>query len=342
MSPNLPVRNSVRLFNSSLALCAFLCAVLFFSPETRANVKFNGVPYLGLKNLANNLGMKHGWVNRGKSIVLTSQWSRLEFEVHKREIKINGIRVFLGYPVALKGQDLYISNMDYDNNILPILTPQKNTKVPKLFHIVIDPGHGGKDPGAENKILKINEKTITFDVAIRLKKILESNGYRITLTRKSDNFIDLGNRTKIANKLKADLFISVHINSHSSNKVRGLETFVLTPCNQPSSSRKTLLSTDHTLYPGNRYDDWNTLAGYYVQRELIRELPSPDRGLKRARFKVLRHLDCPGIYVEGGFISHAIESRNLGAASYRQQIAKAVADGVIRYQKTINRLREKA
>ena len=342
MSPRIQARIKNRPLNSFTAICLFL---FFFGPylftsEARGNIKFNGVDYLSLKSVASNLGMKRSWVIKEETMALTSEWSKLDFEINKRDIKLNGIRVFLGFPVARNGQDLYISKMDYEHNIIPILTPQKNPNVPKLYHIVIDPGHGGKDPGSVNKSLKIMEKTIALDIAIRLKKLLESQNYRVTLTRKSDKFISLEKRPALANELKADLFISIHINSHKSKKVRGLETYVITPCNQPSTGRKTLQSSDRKYYPGNRQDAWNTLVGFYVHRELIKEISSPDRGLKRARFQFLKNLNCPGLLVEGGFISHAMESRNLGAANYRQRIAQAVADGLLRYQKTLNRLRK--
>lgn len=333
---------SPRFLNSFPAIFIFLFffGITSLTSEAWSSVKFNGVDYLSLKHVAANLGMKRSWVKNKETMTLTSKWSRLNFEVDKRDIKLNGIRVFLGYPVALNGLDLYISELDYKHNIKPILIPQKTPNIPKLYHIVIDPGHGGKDPGSVNNILKIKEKTLAFDIAIRLKKILESQNYRVTLTRKSDQFIELDKRPAIANALKADLFISIHLNSHKSKKAQGLETYVITPHNQPSTGRKILQSSDRRYYPGNRQNTWNTLAGYYVQRELIRGLPTPDRGLKRARFIFLNELNCPGLLVEGGFISNSIESRNLGAANYRQRIAQAVADGLLRYQKTLNRLRQ--
>ena len=342
MSPRFLAQIKIRSLNSFSAIFIFLFffGINSLTPEAWGNVKFNGVDYLSLKNVAANLGMKRSWVKNKETMTLTSKWSRLDFEVDKRDIKLNGIRVFLGYPVALNGLDLYISELDYKHNVIPILTPQKIPNVPKLYHIVIDPGHGGKDPGSVNNTLKMKEKTLAFDIAIRLKKILEEQNYRVTLTRKSDKFIELDKRPAIANALKADLFISIHLNSHKSNKVQGLETYVFTPHNQPSTGRKTLHSSDRRYNPSNRQNAWNTLVGYYVQRELIRELPTPDRGLKRARFIFLKELNCPGLIVEGGFISNAIESRNLGAANYRQRIAQAVADGLMRYQKTLNRLRQ--
>jgi N-acetylmuramoyl-L-alanine amidase len=342
MSPSFQALIKIRPLNSFSAIFIFIFffGITSLTPEARGSVKFNGVDYLSLKNVAANLGMKRSWVKNKETMTLTSKWSRLDFAVDKRDIKLNGIRVFLGYPVALNGLDLYISELDYKHNVLPILTPQKIPNVPKLYHIVIDPGHGGKDPGSVNSALKMTEKTLAFDIAIRLKKILESQNYRVTLTRKSDKFIELEKRPAIANALKADLFISIHLNSHKSKKVQGLETYVITPHNQPSAGRKILRTSDRRYYPGNRQDAWNALVGYYVQRELIRELPSPDRGLKRARFMQLKELNCPGLLVEGGFISNAIESRNLGAAAYRQRIAQAVADGLFRYQKTLNRLRQ--
>lgn len=308
--------------------------------EALGSVQFNGVHYLSLKDVAANLGMKREWMKKKETMTLNSKWTQLIFSVDKRDIKLNGIRIFLGYPVALKGQDLYISELDFNHNVAPILTPQKTPDIPKLYHIVIDPGHGGKDPGSVNNFSKIKEKTLAFDISIRLKKILESKNYRVTLTRKSDQFVELEKRPAIANALKADLFISIHLNSHTSKTVQGLETYVITPHNQPSTGRKILRPSDRRRYPGNRQNTWSTLVGYYVQSELVRSLPSLDRGLKRARFMFLKELNCPGLLVESGFISNAIESRHLRKANYRHLIAQAVADGLFRYEKTLNRLRQ--
>lgn len=303
-----------------------------------APVRINGVAYVALDDVAGSLGMERQWIKAGERLRLRSQWTTLDFALHRRDCSLNNVTLHLGWPVAAKGNDLYISEIDYDKVIRPVLTPQEFTPVPKLFRIVIDPGHGGKDPGAQNTGLKLQEKSLALDVAKRLKTKLEAKGYEVRLTREDDRFLALEERSKVANAAKADLFISIHFNA-ASETVRGLETYVFTAKDTPSTSRSSLGNSDRQLAPANANDTWNMLLGYYVQRELVGDTGATDRGVKRARFTVLRDLRMPGILIEGGFVSNGTEGRQIGSAVYREKLADAIADGVVTYQRTLNRLR---
>jgi len=304
-------------------------------------VSLNGVDYVDLREVAGTFGMKSKWLEKGTSVRLESEWTRMDFTEHRRDCLINGIKVHLGNPIYKRGGNLYLSQRDLENTLKPILTPQVFNPVPKLYRIVLDPGHGGKDPGARNAGLKLEERYLALDLAKRLKRILQSLGYEVILTREDDRFLGLSERAARANRLKADLFLSLHFNAAGSSRVSGVETFVFTPPFQPSSSRANLHSSDRRVYPGNKYNAWNTLLGYYVQKSLVDASPYPDRGLKRARFTVLRDIEIPGILIEGGFVSHSREGRDVGSPAYRQKLARAIANGVLTYQKTLNRLREK-
>ena len=316
---------------------AFL-AGLFAALPLQA-LELNGVPHLSLEKVAGKLGMKSRWVEKGKVMELKSDWTELRFELHQRELTINRLRVHIGFPIAEMSGKLYLSVSDFKHHLEPILTPQVFGIPPAIRHIIIDAGHGGSDPGAENGSVKLREKSLTLDLAIRLKARLENAGYRVSLTRSDDQLIPLADRAKIANRLKGDLFLSLHFNASTDKEVSGVETFAFTPPYQPSSSRAKLHSSDEQLYPGNANDPWNTLLGFYVQRSLKETLPSPDRGLKRARFTVLRDLEMPGLLIEGGFVSNSREARNVGSAYYREKIAAAIFEGLSVYQGTASRLR---
>lgn len=298
----------------------------------------NGTAYTSLRDIAGKLGMQTHWVEEGKALQLESEWTKLVFEIHKREFRLNGIRVHLGFPVAETRGRLYLSERDYRSQIQPILTPQVFGRPPTVTHVMIDPGHGGDDPGARNTGLKLTEKHLVLDLAKRLKSKLEARGLKVSLTRDKDRFIPLAKRCEIANESGADLFLSLHFNASEKKDVAGIETFTFTPPFQPSTSRASLHSSDRRTYPGNANDPWNTLLGYYVQRSLVDELPAPDRGLKRARFVVLRDLEMPGLLIEGGFVSHAREGRNVGSAGYRDRIVQGILNGLDVYLQTVQRL----
>lgn len=235
-----------------------------------------------------------------------------------------------------------MNESDYRHQLQPILTPQLNGPTPGLRRIVVDAGHGGKDPGAENPSIGLREKALTLDLAKRVRRLLERRGFTVSLVREKDEFLSLQERGGIANRSGADLFLSLHFNASENRAVRGVETYAFTPPNQPSSARTKLHSSDRVSYPAQRNGDWSTLAAYYVQKSLADALPSEDRGLKRARFTVLRDLHMPGLLVEGGFLTHEREGRDIGSAAYRDRIAEAIVEGILVYQRTLQRLAREA
>ncbi len=306
-----------------------------------AQATINGTTYLSLDTIASQLGMGTNWIKSGEELQLKSQWTAIGFTLHKRWLTLNGERIYLGFPVASNRGQLMMAKRDYDATIRPLLTPTQFEPVPKLYRIVIDPGHGGKDPGAQNKYRGVNEKTLTLDVAQRLKRKLETYGYRVHLTRETDTFIPLEGRPAIANRVDADFFISLHFNSVGDSRVSGVETFAMTPPYQPSTSSSSLTASARKSYPGNKNDTWNVLAAYYLQTSMVRNLGVTDRGLKRARFAVLRDLNCPGVLVEGGFLSNPTEAERLKTAEARDKLADALVEGILLYQKKLNILRGK-
>lgn len=304
--------------------------------EPGSETTVNGRAYVSLPSVAAQFGMQAGWLEKDKRARVHSQWTQLDFEIHRRDFHLNSIRLWLGDPVAKVGTALYISKIDLEKTLRPMLTPQVFRPVPGLRRIVIDPGHGGKDPGAER--FGMNEKSLVLDVSQRLARRLRKQGFEVYLTRSKDEFIELASRPAISNQRKADLFLSVHINAVADASVRGVETYILTAQNQPSSGRAELLAADRKALSGNRFDSWNALAGFYLHRDLVRGTGSTDRGLKRARFAVLRDLQSPGVLVEIGFLSNPAEGRTLAKPEYRERIAQALENGLLAYRKTLKRL----
>jgi N-acetylmuramoyl-L-alanine amidase len=293
---------------------------------------------MSLPELAGKLGMRTSWLTRSKVMRLESAWTRMDFEVHKRELELNGLRVHLGFPVVETRGRLYISESDFSHTLKPILTPQLSGPPPALRHIVIDAGHGGKDPGARNLSIGLREKALALDLTRHLKGRLEAAGYRVSLTRNDDRFIELEERARMANRLGGDLFLSLHFNASGKPTVAGVETYAYTPPFQPSTTRASLNAKDRKTYPGNADGAWSTLLAYYVQRSMVESLGATDRGLKRARFTVLEDLTMPGLLIEGGFVTNDNEGRNIGSAGYRDRIARSILEGIQVYDRSLKRL----
>ena len=220
----------------------------------------------------------------------------------------------------------------------------------RIKKVVIDSGHGGKDPGAIGRT-GVKEKSITLDIAKRLKRVLESKGIKVTLTRSSDKYISLTKRSAIANKSNADLFISIHVNSHKSRQPYGFETYYFSQAsdnvakalevaenapyleedsgNNPSKNLKAIL--------GDMIYTENIAASKEVAKQICdntcKIMGLRNRGIKSARFAVLKKTNIPAILVEVGFISNKKEERYLKNSFYRQQIAEGLASSISNYKR---------
>lgn len=316
------------------ALAASLAAMAIVTPNAAAasgytSQRMFGVDYIDARDFARRFGLTPAWTVANKSMSLKSQWTTIQLTVHDVDIYLNSVRIFLGNPVIARSGSLFISEKDAEQLLAPILTPSALRVRRPIKTIVIDAGHGGRDPGNQNPRLKLSEKTYTLDVARRLERLLKKDGYKVVMTRKNDRAVDLDARTALANKINADLFISIHFNGFSRSSIAGTETYVMTPRHQrssPQAERDNRMVT--TAYPSNKYDDWNAALGYHIHRSMVTSLKSVDRGLKRFRYSVLRSVDCPAVLVEAAFLSNDAEGRKVSTSAYRQRIAESISAGV--------------
>ncbi len=334
-----------RIGAALLMLGVLSCGMAATAQNSRArsgysSVRLFGVDYVEAGDVAQRFGLTTSWITPRKKIRLKSERTTIELAADSVEMWVNGLKLFLGEPVVSRNGELFLGLRDAEQLLRPILSPGSSGAVPALRTIVIDPGHGGDDPGNQNSRLKLTEKTYTLDVAKRLERLLKAQGFRVVLTRTNDRRLELDDRTEIARKARADLFISIHFNAFSESRVSGTETFVLTPRLQrssPQAERDTSMVS--TQYPGNKYDHWNALLGYQMHRQLVQQLKLEDRGLKRFRYRVLCTVDCPAVLVEAAFLSNDAEGRKVATAAYRQQIAEAIAAGVKANAATLASLR---
>lgn len=220
-----------------------------------------------------------------------------------------------------------------------------------VSRIVIDPGHGGHDPGARGR--GITEAELVLDIALRLEKLIEKlPGVEVVLTRRENEFITLQERTAIANREGADLFLSIHANASGAASARGVETYFLdfasnqgaaaVAARENATSEQTMGALQDVVKAialNNKLDESRDFATY-VQREMIGTLRKSnsalkDLGVKKAPFVVLIGAAMPSVLAEVSFLTNPQEARLLKGGSYRQRIAQALFEGVKKYQASL-------
>ncbi len=319
---------------------ALLVVLSFFMPASLSarQIQVEGKPYVDLATVGKRFGMQAYWLKGYQTYRLRSQWTTIDIVKNGRLLYINRLPVYLGFPtVESKGQ-LFIAAADYKHSLQPILTPQVFKQRPGIRRVVIDAGHGGQDSGARNDAYGLLEKKLTLDVARRLRALLEPSGFEVVMTRDSDVYIPLAQRSKMANRAKADLFISLHFNAAGSTSASGFESYAMTPQYQASSKYPRPSSKDAKRYAGNDQDPWNALITYHLERALVKRLGGPDRGMKRARWAVLKDLECPGVLTELGFVSHVETAKKLRSPAFRQTLAQSLYEGIVDYRKRLQRI----
>ncbi len=256
----------------------------------------------------------------------TNGSASLVFKTGLPLVEINGVRVWLSDPVTIHDGQPCISSLDLISTIDPILFPIK-----RLFPatVCLDPGHGGKDTGAV--FGKYQEKHCTLPLAQELARQLAPAGFTVTLTRTNDSFVQLEDRPALANRDNAGLFISLHFNIALPGEGKGVEVYCLTPAGTPSTNAGENHGEPRRL-PGNRQDAQNVLLAYELQKSLVNRLGAEDRGLRRARFEVLRTAQMPAVLIEGGFLADPDEGRRIAETTYRQRLAAAIVQGVLAYK----------
>ena len=190
-----------------------------------------------------------------------------------------------------------------DHNYLQLPNVKQNN-----FSVVIDPGHGGSDPGAIG-IGGLKETDIVLEVSKIVKKLLSDKGVKVVLTRKNEIDLDLPPRVSFANNSDADIFVSIHANASRGKRrdINGLETFY--------------------------YRGWRgRLLAKRIQKQILRVSPgSPDRGVKQGRFYVIKNTRMPAVLVEIGFLTGRLDARRLEKNAHRKRIAYAIAKGILEY-----------
>ena len=227
----------------------------------------------------------------------------------------------------------------------PLVSPPRPYVAPLIGPvrtIVVDAGHGGSDPGASH--FGLQEKQLNLDIARRLRRALQDTGLSVVMTRETDQFIPLSRRPAVANRLQADLFVSVHSNANRNRRVSGAEVYypresVVSPTAQwppsvapaevgiPSTTVKQIL---WDLFLVRARSQSRTLAST-ICHAMHDGLQVHCRVAKPARFVVLREAWMPAVLVEVGYVTNQTEASRLGSAEYREAAAQAIARGIVSY-----------
>ena len=276
---------------------------------------------------------------------------RAELMPGSNQMRLDGRFIELSEPLVLRS-GLLLAPGDFAPIVSQRLRPPgpsgptQAALPPDMSRIMIDPGHGGDDPGAVANGLR--EKDIVLDIARRAGKLLQERGWTVGYTRSGDTFIELDGRADRANRFQADVFVSIHANSAASGAADGFETFVvdnkydnadrgreaakeydLRPASagmrqKPSADLEGVLLT--VLFEEYKHESREMAAA--IQSSIGKVATTSNRGVKLGPWRVVRKANCTHCLIEVGFLSNRAEAADLGTAAYRRRLAAAIADGI--------------
>lgn len=339
---------SARILSASRGLFVLATALVVFlsimtSPAAQAwqVTKIEGRDYVSIESVKQFYGFQTS-ERRGNTVILKSVDKTgkvgilMQLQIGSQECLLNKVKFIFTNSVESGGALGLISQMDLIKLIDPVLRPNFIPNAGNFRTVILDPGHGGKDPGATNPLG--TEAAYNLRLAVKIKGLLEKQGFKVVLTRASDQYFSLQQRVEIANAVREDaIFISLHFNS-GGRDARGIETFTLSP---PGVAHygSGFKSSDASPRRGNAHDSANIALATAVHGMALRELQENtfDRGIKRARFSVLSGVRHPAILFEGGFMSHPFEARLIANEKYQNALAVAISKAVGKYRHAVAR-----
>src|SRR6184192_2772008 len=294
-------------------------------------IKINGHDYLTVDNISKFYGLPAEVVPSGAKIQTETADHPLEFVSGSREAMINGARSWLCFPLIEQDGKYLVSRTDVAKTIEPLVRPHRVPNVGKVDTVVLDPGHGGHDKGQVSRYGA--EKEFALDVARKLRPLLQAKGLRVIMTREGDYFVPLEVRAKIANAARNSIFVSIHFNATNDNpNATGFEIFSFTPRGAPSTSDSAVALSSFNMQPGSEVDAQSMALSACIYHSLLGHITEYDRGIKRARFAVLRLTKVPAVLIEGGFLTERGECKLISNKDWRTKLAGAISVGIENYQ----------
>jgi N-acetylmuramoyl-L-alanine amidase len=293
-------------------------------------IKVSGQDYLSVENISRFYGLPAGVVGAGEKIRFETIKNPLEFVSGSRETMINGARSWLCFPLIEQGGKYLVSRTDVAKTIEPLVRPHRVPNVGNVQTVVLDPGHGGYDKGQVSRYGY--EKDFALDVARKLRPLLQVKGLRVIMTREGDYFVPLEVRAQIANAARNSIFVSIHFNATNDDpNATGFEIFSFTPRGAPSTSDSAVASSSVNMQPGSEVDAQSMALSTCIYHSLLGHIPEYDRGIKRARFAVLRLTKVPAVLIEGGFLTERGECKLISNKDWRGKLAAAIGVGIENY-----------
>jgi len=267
---------------------------------------------------------------KGNSVWFRSPVLIMKASEGSQDLLINNIKFVLSYPVVQVNGKMCFSRLDLCKLIDPVLRPSYIGASAIFDTVILDAGHGGHDSGAKG--IYGYEKDFTLKLAFKVKAVLEKQGLKVILTRTTDTFISLGGRVAVANKVPNSIYVSLHFNSGGSS-AQGIETFALSP--QGSASVYGAREVDSLAFKGNQRDSENIALATAIHASVIHHFKLVDRGVKRARWYVLKGLQRPGVLFEGGFITNPDDGRLIAATNFQDEMASTIGQAIMNYRRAL-------
>jgi N-acetylmuramoyl-L-alanine amidase len=301
-------------------------------PDSGAHASEPGMP---LRTFARTFGFQRV-SETDRAFEMHGQVFTLRGEKGGRRVWVNDVMVWLNRPIAVRQGHWSFYQADVEKTLRPVLQPAAH--LGGLGHrvVVIDPGHGGRDEGARSAA-GLTEKAVCLDISLRVRRHLTAAGYTVYLTRHQDQYLTLDERPRRAAAWDADVFVSIHANSSTNTSASGIETFVLALPGEVSTNHADQANPPQLAHPGNAFDNANMALGYSLQRAMLAATGAEDRGVRRARFSVLRDSPAPAALVEVGFLSNPAEAARLAEAAHRERLAHSIAQGIDLYLREVRR-----
>ncbi len=316
---------------------AFLVSAIAISQRAASGagnwkiIKVSGSDYLSVENISQFYGLPAGIAGPEEKVEFETVKNPLEFVSGSREVMINGARSWLCFPVIEQDGEFLVSRTDVAKTIEPLVRPYRVPNVGKVQTVVLDPGHGGYDRGQVSRYGY--EKDFALDVARKLRPALQAKGLRVIMTREGDYFVPLEVRAQIANAARDSIFISIHFNATNDDpNATGFEIFSFTPRGAPSTSDSAAAPSALSTQPGSAVDAQSMALSACIYHSLLGHIPEYDRGIKRARFAVLRLTKVPAVLIEGGFLTERGECKLIAQKDWRARLAYAIGVGIESYR----------
>jgi N-acetylmuramoyl-L-alanine amidase len=340
----------------SLVILAFSgCSTVPTGGGSSKSIYLRGTTYYPLVPLCEQRAIAWQYDTTTQKILLQRDTHKVAARVGDALVLVDGRLITLKNPLDLYNGAIIVPE-SFKAQIIESLfkdavaLTSRACPLPRFKKIVIDAGHGGKDPGASGRS-GIREKEINLDIARRLADILTRHGVEVVMTRSTDVFIPLPERHEIANKAMADLFVSIHTNASRTRSLNGFETYYVCPSVSDARRAEVAALQSPLQFPATAFADdslnlkttvWDLMLtscraesislGRSICLSAEQSLGVKILGVKSARFEVLKGALMPAVLVEVGFISYGPEERKLGNSFYRQTVAEAIASGILGYR----------